>query len=174
MENRIVKATVVLLIDNERRVCLAQKKRSIHHNGGEISYSLGTYNGYGGKFEETDYAISDTAIRELYDESGVKASQEDLELVARVYFYIKKEDETMEPFMEVSFFFLYKWQGVPVEGDEMGVPTFFSEDSIPYDQMMPADRALFEKMFNGERGVYEVKLFGEKVKPEVTLLHELL
>lgn len=173
MENKIVTATVVLLIDTKGRVCLARKKQPIHRDGGEISYSLGMYNGYGGKSEEVDHTIFDTAVRELYDESGVKASPSDLEHTAQVHFYIKKENEIVEPFMEVSFFFLRRWQGTPKEGEEMGVPTFFEEDSIPYDEMMPADKVLFEKMFKGERGVYEVKLLGKKVKPEITLLYEL-
>ena len=36
-------ATVVLLVDQDGRICLARKKQAIHHEGGEISYSLGMY-----------------------------------------------------------------------------------------------------------------------------------
>ena len=174
MEKPTKKATVVLLMKGETEVCLARKKQAIHHENGEISYSLGTYNGYGGKMEKEDGDIFDTAIRELEDESGVYANKENLELCSRVYFYLKKEDESFEPFMDVSFFLLKSWIGEPEEGEEMGEPMFFEQDKIPYDEMMPADKIIFEKMFKGEKGVYEVKLFGKKVKPEVRVLEEEL
>lgn len=174
MEKPKRRATVVLLMDKEGKVCLARKKQSIHHEKGEIGYSLGTYNGYGGKMDEGDVTIFDTAIRELKDESGVTASKEDLEFVSKVYFYTKKDDGIFEPFMEVSFFFLKKWSGVPIEGSEMGEPTFFNQEDIPYSEMMPADKVIFEKMFNGERKVYEVKLFGKKFTPEIKELNDFL
>lgn len=174
MEKPTRKATVVLLINKRDEVCLSRKKQPIHHEGGSIEYSLETYNGYGGKQVTGDQTIFDTAIRELFDESGVVAIKDDLEYVARVYFYRNKEGEEFEPFMDVSFFFLREWSGVPKESVEMGAPTFFSQDAIPYNEMMPADKILFEKMFNGERGVYEVILFGKNIRPEVRLLDENL
>ena len=120
-----VKATVVLLVNKEGAICLARKKQAIHHNGGEISYSLGLYNGYGGKKEVSDVTISDTAIRELFDESGVSSQKEDLEKVLRVYFYISKEGALI-PFMDVTFFLASLWSGEPKEGEEMGAPLFFN------------------------------------------------
>lgn len=174
MEKPKRRATVVLLINKVGKVCLARKKQEIHHENGSIDYSLGTYNGYGGKMDPTDETILDTAIRELYDESGVDAKKENLELVARVYFYLKKDDGGFEPFMDVCFFFLKSWSGDPKEGEEMGHPRFFNKADIPYDQMMPADKVVFEKMFNGERNVYEVKLFGKKFEPGIKELNEFL
>lgn len=174
MEKPTRKATVVLLINEAGEICLARKKQEIHHENGSINYSLLTYNGYGGKMEEEDSTIFDTAIRELRDESGVIACKENLELVARVYFYLKKEDGGFDPFMDVSFFFLRFWLGAPLEGKEMGVPTFFSRDTIPYDEMMPADKILFEKMLAGDLGVYRVKLLGKKMPPDVEMVNESL
>ena len=173
MKKPTQKATVVFLLNKEKRVCLARKKQAIHHQDGAIEYSLSMYNGYGGKMEISDATIYDTAIRELIDESNVSASKENLELVSRVYFYVKKEEEFI-PFMEVSFFFLSIWQGTPVEGSEMGAPLFFPLDNIPYHQMMPADKQLLEQMFQGERKVYEVKLFGKSIPPIVRVLDEEL
>lgn len=173
MEKLTKKATVVLLIDSEGRVCLARKKQPIHHESGVIEYSLGLYNGYGGKMEETDRSIFHTAVRELADEAKVEAKEEDLELVSRVCFFVKKED-AFEAFMEVSFFLLKKWNNNPVETDEMGEPHFFKLNAIPYDEMMPADKILFEKIFSGERGMYRVNLLGKHVPPEVFALPEKL
>lgn len=101
LENKLTRATVVYMIDTDNRVCLAQMKKAIHkdkENGGEqIEYSLGVWNGYGGKeiAEDTENAkvknVSDsmlyTAIRELKEESGVKAEIEDLELTGVVNFF---------------------------------------------------------------------------------------
>lgn len=164
-----VLATVVLLIDKEGKVILARKKQAIHHDTGEISYSLGLYNGYGGKMEETDETIEKTAIRELYDESGVKGKEENLEKCAQVYFYIQKEEEVI-PFMDVTFYILREWSGVPTEGLEMGEPVFFAPDELPYGEMMPADKVLFGKILTGEKGRYNVFLKGKGVEPLVEKL----
>ncbi len=161
-----VRATVVLLIDKESQVILARKKKAIHHDTGEISYSLGLYNGYGGKMEEIDRTIEETAIRELYDESGVTGKEEDLEKCARVYFYIQKEGIDT-PFMDVTFYILREWNGVPTEGLEMGEPAFFSQNELPYEEMMPADKVLFEKILSGEKGEYNVFLKGKDVDPVI-------
>jgi ADP-ribose pyrophosphatase YjhB (NUDIX family) len=172
MEIPSVQATVVLLMRKDDSVCLARKKKAIHHEGGEISYSLGLYNGYGGKREVTDMTIEDTALRELYDESGVVVKKEDLEPVLRVYFYIKKE-EGLVPFMDVSFFLVLEWEGEPQEGSEMGDPVFFTQDTMPYEEMMPADRVLFEKIFAKELGFYQVTLLGKDIRPEVTQIAKM-
>ncbi len=176
MEKPESQATVVLLRDGLKRVCLARKKQRIHHSVGEIPYSLGVWNGYGGKSESEDDSIFHTAIRELRDESeGVRGNVTDLELVLRVHFYVKdKETSEHIPFMTVSFFFLDRWFGTPAESLEMGPPMFFDREDIPYDEMMPADKVLLEKMFAGEKGVYEVKLNGKTSPPEIRELEEVL
>ncbi len=172
MQKPTVQASVVLLFDDKGRVCLARKKQPIHHEGGEISYSLGMWNGYGGKMEKTDATIFHTAVRECFDESGVIVTEKDLSLRARVHFFTKKDDR-FESFMEVSFFFAHIWKGEPQEGKEMGAPKFFQENEIPYHEMMPADKILFEYIFFGKRNVYEVRLCGKGVPPEVRVLDEI-
>lgn len=175
MQKPDVQATVTYLRDGLKRVGLAPKKQAIHHDSGEISYSLGTYNGHGGKRELSDETIFHTALRELEAEAGVTGNVDDFELILRVYFYVRNKDTgEHDPFMDVSFFFLDRWFGVPSEGDEMGPTTFFDRDLIPYDQMMPADKALMEKMFAGEKGVYEVLLNGKNLPFEMRKLDETL
>lgn len=170
-----VQATVVLPMNERGEVALARKKQPIHHGNGEISYSLARYNGYGGKKEGGDVDIFDTAIRELEAESSLVAKRSDLDLALRVYFYVLKvEAEEVVPFMEVFFFTLKKYEGVPTEGLEMGPPTFFEKSLIPYGEMMPADQFLFEKIFRGEKGVYQVVLKGKDSPPEIILLEEVL
>ena len=173
MKQTSKQATVVLLIDEYDRVCLARKKQAIHVGTTEISYSLGMYNGYGGKKEVTDLTIYHTAVRECYDESGVIVAIQDLNDVAQVYFSKKNDLGEFEPFMEVYFFFVSIYAGVPSEGVEMGPPVFFKQKDIPYEEMMPADEVLFKEMFSGKRNVYEVKLHGKDVAPEVLVIGEL-
>lgn len=173
MERPRIQASVVFLQDEDGRLCLARKKQPIHHDGGAIEYSLGLYNGYGGKMEDADEDIFDTAVRELYDESGVDVEWSDLSIMSRVYFYITK-DEVTTPFMTVSFFFVSAWGGEPKEGDEMGPPTFFAPSDIPYDAMMPADKILVSKMLEGKPFVAEVYLKGKGVEPDVVYINEAL
>ena len=143
--NQPTQATVVLLRDHEGKICLAQKKQPIHHAAGEISYSLGTWNGYGGKKETTDLTIEDTAVRELTDESGVVASKQDLVTCGHVFFFWPKNSGTVAD-MEVFFYFLDVWQGIPEEGSEMGAPQFFVTDEIPYEKMIGGDKVLLPKI----------------------------
>lgn len=175
MEKPSVEATVVYLRDGLGRVGVAQKKKPIHHDIGEIPYSLGMYNGHGGKREPEDETIFHTAIRELEGESGVRGNVLDLEHVLRVHFYVRnKETGEHDPFMTVSFFFLDRWFGKPAESLEMGPTVFFDPELLPYKKMMPADEELLRKMFAGEKGVYEVKLNGKDLPFDIRELDEAL
>lgn len=174
MKKPTVQASVVFLQNQEKEICLAQKKQPIHHDNGEIGYSLLTWNGYGGKKENEDLTIEDTAIRELFQETGgVIGKKEHLTIVSRVYFYLVK-DGIPSPFMSVSFFVLSLWEGDPVETTEMGPPTFFKESEVPYNNMMPADKYLLTEMFKGRSGVYEVLLYGKNTAPSIREIKEEL
>jgi hypothetical protein len=171
---KTTKASVVLLVDREGRICLARKKQAIHREGEQIDYSLGNWNGYGGKMEWCDFGnIFLTAIRELFGESGVLAFPWQLRRVAKIHFLIVKDDKTI-PFMDVSFFFLYTWWMAPQEGKEMGKPHWFKPDELPYEEMMPADREIFQRMLIGERFVAEAVLLGKGKEPRMRDLSESL
>lgn len=170
MELPTVQATVTLPIDWRGRIGLARKKQAIHHDNGEIGYSLGTYNGWGGKREPEDESILHIAKRETEDEGGIKLEVKHLEYVARVYFYVPDGNGGHVPFMDVSFFFLRTWKGKFQESSEMGPLEWFRKKKIPFDDMMPADKELFRRIFAGERAVYEVKLNGKRNPPEFRML----
>ncbi len=169
MERPNKQATVALLVDQEGKVCLARKKQAIHTEGEAISYSLGMYNGYGGKREDYDVSIEATAIREVKDECGVTIDETSLTRALRVYFYLTKDDEVI-PFLDVFFFVVREWSGDPTETKEMGPPEFFTHDRIPYDEMMPADRVLFANLLAGEHGTYQIILRGKSIPPEIVKL----
>lgn len=162
----ITEATVVFLKDEEERVCLARKKQPIHNETGEISYSLGMWNGYGGKREQGDAHIEDTAIRELFDESSVSVEKEDLVYLGKSLFCLSKNEDVI-PFMEVFFYEVSVYEGAPKEGGEMGAPQFFTTEEIPYHEMMPADKALLPKMFAGGIVDARVTLYGKGVEPKI-------
>ena len=52
--------------------------------------------------------------------------------------------------MEVWFYFLDIWEGSPYEGSEMGIPQFFTPDTVPYEDMMPGDKVVILNMIAGE------------------------
>lgn len=154
--NKKTLATVVLLMDDEGKVCLAPKKQNIHKEGKELKHSRLTRNGYGGK-QDPGETILQTAIRELKQESGVAAQEKDLVLVADISFFWPG-NETDEPDMIVYFFTLSKYAGAPQEGTEMGIPEFFLPNEVPYEEMMPADRLFFPRILSGEKIVWHVHL----------------
>ncbi len=147
--NALTQATVVFLKSDEGKVCLARKKKPIHHENGEITYSLGTWNGYGGKKEAEDKTIEDTALRELLQESSVSGEKSDLQKCGHVYFFWPKNESNTAD-MEVFFYMLSKWKGEVKEGDEMGDPVFFAPEEIPYNEMMGGDGIIIPKMLKGE------------------------
>ena len=75
-----------------------------------------------------------------------------------------------EVFMRVYFYILRKWEERPVEGREMGPPTFFKKENIPYGNMMPADKILFARLLAGESINSDVILMGKGVEPIVEFM----
>lgn len=72
--------------------------------------------------------------------------------------------------MEVFFYELYEWIGFPEESLEMGEPIFFSKETLPYHEMMPADKVIFENLFQGKNLAGEVVLFGKDAEPVFRLI----
>ncbi len=142
------KCTVVFLLKGEE-ICLARKKKSIHHADGTLGISLDKWNGYGGKQEEGE-TITETAIRELFDESGIKITEKDLEYTGVISFFWPGNTSKDLADMEVYFYFVENYEGTPKEGDEMGPPEFFKMNAIPYDEMMAGDKIFLPKFINSE------------------------
>ena len=150
-------ATVVYLMKGDM-VCLAKKKQHIHtKDGKELGKSKLTWNGYGGKSEEFDNSIRDTAIRELFDESGVKAITQNLIPAGKIGFFWPSNDSNISN-MEVYFFFLKEFENEPKETLEMDEPKFFTQSEILFNEMMPADKIFLPKMLEGEKVVADIFL----------------
>lgn len=155
-------ATVVYLL-KDGKICLAKKKQHVHtKDGKELDNSKTTWNGYGGKSEDVDKTIRDTAIRELFDESGVVANNKDLIPVGRLnFFWPDNESDTSN--MDVYFFFLKTWKEEPKETNEMGEPFFFEFKNVPYHEMLPADKVFLPRLISKEVIIADV-FFGKKDK----------
>ncbi len=142
-------ATVVFLVHGDT-ICLAQKKQNIHTKDGKELSKSSVWNGYGGKREPEDASIRDTAIRELFEESGVKALPDSLVPAGRFRFFWPGNNGPHAS-MEVYFFFLSTWEGTPEESAAMGKPAFFHIDSIPYEKMLPDNILFLPRLLQGER-----------------------
>jgi 8-oxo-dGTP diphosphatase len=137
-------ATICFIVE-EDRMLLIEKKRGL----GE-----GFYNGPGGKIEGGE-SPRQAAKREVREE--VKIKVEELEKVGELKFF-----SDGEPFMFGHVFKTKSYLGEPEETEEAR-PKWFSKDSIPYDQMWPADRYWIPELLEGRKfkGCIE---FGENGK----------
>jgi ADP-ribose pyrophosphatase YjhB (NUDIX family) len=135
----------VVFLEKGDRICLARKKKAIHHADGKLEISYKTWNGYGGKVEVNE-TVEESAIRELKEESNVDAMVEDLQLIGRIFFFWPDNSSLDECDMEVCFYKLNKYSNEPIETDESGAPEFFEIKNIPYEEMLPGDRIVLPKM----------------------------
>jgi 8-oxo-dGTP diphosphatase len=92
------------------------------------------YNGIGGKLEPGE-TIKQAAIRELYEEIGVKCTIDQLDKSAELIFQFPGKPEWNQ---RVHVFLVKEWEGEPIDSDEMK-PEWFKKDNLPYCSMWPDD-----------------------------------
>jgi len=115
--------TTLAIIENESEVLLAMKKRG---------FGEGWWNGYGGKVADGE-SIDAAMVRELAEESGVKATAYKQRAV--IEFFFKGTDLIVE----MHIFEVTAYQGQLIESDEMS-PKWFKKTELPFDKMWPADK----------------------------------
>lgn len=115
----------------------------------KLKIGAGCWNGYGGGLNPGERYL-DAAVRELFEECGVKALPENLTKIAIMDFRNTKSDGTTFV-IRVHFYTVSIWTGEPQETNEMSVPQLFSLDELPLDEMMPADRAFLSIALNGKK-----------------------
>lgn len=109
---------------SEKQVLLGRKKRG---------FGEGKLNGFGGKLEPGE-TIEESAARELLEESGLRAAPADFIWCGTLtYIY-----DTKPKAMEVNVFELDRWEGEPVETEEME-PAWFAHAEIPLPKMWADD-----------------------------------
>ncbi len=127
-EKALLEATLCFLV-RDGNVLLGRKTRHI----GE-----GCWNGYGGEIEQGE-SVRKAAVRELEQESGVRAREEDLTEAAIITFHNRTEDGRRFD-CRVHVFTIDAWEGDAVPTAEMATPTWFDTNTLPFEEMMPADR----------------------------------
>lgn len=132
------KVMTIGLVCKGNKILLGMKKRG---------FGEGRWNGFGGKVHEGE-SIEEGLAREVQEEAGLTV----LDFAKKGVINFHFEDKDDQP--EVHIFEITKYQGKPIETEEMR-PKWFEIDSIPYGQMWPADCQWFpyfleKKEFQGE------------------------
>ncbi len=112
-------------------LCLAYENNKVLLGMKKRGFGVGRWNGFGGKVEEGE-TIEESAIRECKEEAGIVVS----EISERGI--IDFEFENDPKILEVHIFQITKFEGSPLESEEMK-PKWFPKDKIPFDKMWPDD-----------------------------------
>ncbi len=115
-----MKQLTVLFLVKPGHVLLAMKKRG---------FGEGRYNGVGGKVELGE-TIEQAASRECEEEIGVRP----INFYKTAEISFDEQHKGKREILEVHAFICDKWQGEPIDTEEMA-PQWFTLQTIPYDQM---------------------------------------
>ena len=116
-------ATLCFVVQGDpiRKVLLGLKK---------AGFGQDKFDGFGGKIELGETPLV-AAVRELEEESGLRAVPERMRYVAHLTFVFPNKPDWSQI---VHAFVASQWQGEPVETLEM-IPTWFDLQDIPYARM---------------------------------------
>jgi 8-oxo-dGTP pyrophosphatase MutT (NUDIX family) len=115
-------------------ICLAMKKRG---------FGAGRYNGVGGKVEAGE-SIKDAVRRETKEEIGVDVRE--ITKRAELTFIFSHKEEWNQL---VHVYLCDSWEGKVAESEEMS-PSWFSIQTIPYNDMWPDDIFWLPQILEGK------------------------
>lgn len=140
-EVTLKEATLIYLVSGGK-ILLPKKARKI---------GMGRRNGYGGGVENGENLL-ECAIRELEEEAGVIARNENLEKVAELRFKNTNSDGTNWEIV-VHTFLANKWEGEARETPDGAMVDlkWFPFDDIPFHEMMDADREWLPQVLSGKK-----------------------
>ncbi|MEI6426375.1 MAG: NUDIX domain-containing protein [Candidatus Absconditabacteria bacterium] len=128
------RVTLVVLFNDNNEVLLAMKKRG---------HGAGKWNGFGGK-PDGDETVLQTAVRELYEESGVSLQETELQKCGLLHFIFDEQSHLSKD----CYVFKAKYNGSFQETDEMA-PKRRKLDNIPYHEMRKDDEIRFKQVLDG-------------------------
>jgi mutator protein MutT len=128
------KVCTLLFLRRDDEILLAMKKRG---------FGMGRWNGAGGKIEPN----------ETETEALIRETQEEIEVTPLSYEKIGVldfafPDGTID--MQGHVYFCTKWEGEPVETEEMA-PQWFKISDIPYDDMWQDDIVWLPHVLKGKK-----------------------
>ncbi|MFC1730665.1 8-oxo-dGTP diphosphatase [candidate division KSB1 bacterium] len=110
----------------------------------KVRWGAGKWNGFGGKIEDGE-TPKEATVRELEEECGLCAHQDNLEKVAVLLFYFNGEPKFL-----MHTYLVRDWVGETKETDEM-IPQWHPLEKVPYDEMWKADSIWLGKVLNREK-----------------------
>ena len=111
----------------------------------KTGFGAGKYAGFGGAVEEGE-TIEAAAVRELDEEAGVKVSEDALTPIGHLTFLFPAKPH----WSQVVYVFLARWEGDPVESDEMR-PTWCRIDELPFESMWDDATYWLPRILQGEK-----------------------
>ncbi len=109
-------------------------------------FGAGKWNGVGGKVDGQE-SIEQATIRETKEEIGVSINPADLKSRGSIKFSFDGKPDWNQ---EVHFFVTEKWEGKPVESEEMK-PQWYDNDKLPFENMWLDDPYWLPKVLAGKK-----------------------
>lgn len=140
--------TLCLICDKEKILLGQIKKEGVLKN---------RYNGFGGKVEGGE-SIEQATQRELTEEAGIVPL--DMQKRGEIIFEFEEAGNPFagKPLVEVHIYSATKFEGTPIETDEMK-PEWFLHSEIPFDNMWPDDKFWLPLLLEGKnfKGTFYLK-----------------
>jgi len=95
-----------------------------------IGFGAGKYTGFGGKVKAGE-TLTGAAVRELEEETGIKACEENLQQMGHLTFLFPARPVWDQ---EAHVFLVTQWDGEPSISEEMR-PVWFATQNVPYGHM---------------------------------------
>jgi 8-oxo-dGTP diphosphatase / 2-hydroxy-dATP diphosphatase len=112
-------------------LCIPWQDKKVLLGFKKTGFGAGQWNSFGGKIE-TGETIEEATKRELKEESNIEARE-----ISKMGI-LNFEFEEYPEILEVHIFQTDKFEGVPIETEEMK-PQWFSVDKLPYNKMWSSD-----------------------------------
>ncbi len=106
-------------------------------------FGMGKYDGFGGKLHDGE-SLTQAALRELEEESGLKVATPDMSSYGQITFVFPNKPVWDQ---EVHLFVAQKWSGIPTESEEMR-PEWFDLAHLPLDRMWDDSRYWIPYLLN--------------------------
>ena len=128
------KLLTLCVIRQGDRALLGQKKKG---------FGADLWNGFGGKLEEGE-TLEESVVRETKEEAGVVIRE--FEKIGIMDFHLNNNPDILE----VHIFSTSKFDGEPIETEEMR-PKWFSIEDIPYNEMWADDIYWYPLFLEGKK-----------------------